>query len=207
MGRPFPIVNLMLDYLLWKSGRSEISFPEQGIPDVLPIHEWKARMELVRRLMVWLDEQSFDSDAKDQFVRGVAVSLAIDYDDLLRSRIGQILTPEEASRVSQAGVDLQLHTHRHRTPQNRELFLGEIEDNRVRIAEISGRDPVHFCYPSGVYAAEFMPWLRESGVQTATTCERGFALRDSDPLLLPRLLDDSNMDLVQFEGFVSGVLS
>lgn len=207
MGKPYPIFNLMLDYLLWKSGRRDVSFPEQGIVEPLPIGGWQERREVVRRLAGWLEEQKFDTAAKDEFVRKLSWQLGIDYDDLLRARIAQILTPDEVVRVAEAGIDIELHTHRHRTPRVRDQFIREIEDNRVRIAEITGRHPVHFCYPSGVHAEDFLPWLRDCGIETATTCERGFARSESNPLLLPRLLDDSNMDLVQFEAFVAGVLS
>lgn len=207
MEQRFPIFNLMLDYLLWKSGKREISFPEQGIAETLPIRTWRDRAAVVGKLVARLEAQSLDTSAKDDFVRETAGRFGIDYDDLLRSRIAQILSPDEVARVADAGVDIQLHTHRHRTPRNREQFVREIEDNRVRIATITGRQPTHFCYPSGVYAEEFLPWLRACGIITGTTCERGFAQHGSDPLLLPRLLDDSNMDPVQFEAFVSGVLS
>ncbi|HEX4772098.1 MAG TPA: polysaccharide deacetylase family protein [Bryobacteraceae bacterium] len=207
MGKPYPIFNLMLDYLLWKSGQSEVSFSEQGIAEPLSIIDWKRRRDIVQRLVAWLEAQKLDTAAKNGFVSNLATQFEIDYDDLLRSRIGQILTPEEVVRVARAGIDIELHTHRHRTPRIRDQFVREIDDNRVRIAEITGRQPVHFCYPSGVHADDFLPWLHDCGVETATTCERGFARSESNPLLLPRLLDDSNMDLVQFEAFVAGVLS
>jgi peptidoglycan/xylan/chitin deacetylase (PgdA/CDA1 family) len=207
MGKLYPIFNLMLDYLLWKSKQAKVSFPEQGITESVFIGNWQQRRDVVQRLASWLEEQQFDTAAKNGFVSQLALKFGVDYDDLLQSRIAQILTPDEAACVAKAGIDIQLHTHRHRTPRVRDQFIREIEDNRVRIQEISGRDPVHFCYPSGIHEQEFLPWLRECGVETATTCERGFARFESNPLLLPRLLDDSNMDLVQFEAFVAGVLS
>jgi len=206
-GLKFPVVNLIIDYLLWKSGLEWIDFPDQGIVKPMPMRNWAERLEVGRVLLEWCESAGFDTRAKDEFARQIAQRFGIDYDDILRSRIAQILTPEEAAAAAGAGVDIQLHTHRHRTPRNRELFLREITDNRRRIREITGKSPVHFCYPSGVYAADFLPWLRDCGVQTATTCESGFALADSEPLLLPRVLDDSNMDPVQFEGIVSGLLA
>jgi hypothetical protein len=62
----------------------------------------------------------------------------------------------------------------------------------------------HFCYPSGAYDLAFLPWLKESGVVSATTCETGFASRESDPLLLPRMLDVSSLLTVEFEGWMAG---
>jgi peptidoglycan/xylan/chitin deacetylase (PgdA/CDA1 family) len=206
-GLRFPVINLVLDYLLWKSGREDVDFAEQGIKEPLPIRDWRERMEVTRKLLAWFDETGIDTAAKNEFARQVAVRFGIDYDDLLESRIAQILNPDEVAAVARAAIDIQLHTHRHRTPRDRELFLKEIKDNASRIEEITGQRPVHFCYPSGVYANEFLPWLRECGIQSATTCERGFARVSSEPLLLPRVLDDSNMDLIQFEGLVSGLFA
>lgn len=205
-GLRLPVANLVLDYLIWKSGKQALTFPDQGVAEPIAVNGWQGRMEVVRRLNEWFVEQRFTTAEKDDFARSLAKQFGIDYDELLRSRLLQILTPDEAVTVSRAGVDIQLHTHRHRTPRDRELFVRELRDNRERIEAITAKPARHFCYPSGVYAAEFLPWLREEGVETATTCERGFARARTEPLLLPRLLDDSNMSLLQFEAFVSGVL-
>ncbi len=40
---------------------------------------------------------------------------------------------------------------------------------------------------------------------SATTCELGLAARDSDPLLLPRLIDVSGLSLTEFEAWVTGL--
>lgn len=205
-GLPYPIVKLMLDYLIWKSGKQEIAFPDEGIRKPMAVNGWQGRMEVVRLLDEWFDQEHFTTAEKDDFARSLAKRFGIDYDDLLRSRLLHVMTPEEAAMASRAGVDIQLHTHRHRTPGNRELFIRELRENRERVEAITGKPARHFCYPSGIYAGEFLPWLREEGVETATTCERGFARPQTEPLLLPRLLDDSNMSLLQFEAFVSGVL-
>lgn len=202
----WPIANLMLAYLLWKGGKTSVAFPEFGIPQEIAIADWDGQVEAVRLISKWFEENDITTAGKDATCRQIASYFGIDYDDLLRSRILQLVTPKEAAAVAEAGIDLQLHTHRHRTPRDRDLFHREIEDNRTRIEAITGKRPVHFCYPSGVYADEFLLWLTECGVETATTCERGFARADSPSLLLPRLLDDSNMDIIQFEGYVSGLL-
>ena len=206
-GLRIPIVNLILDYLLWKSERNSMRFPDQGIQEPVSITTWQERMQAVQRLLSWCEAKKLDTWAKNEFARSVAERLNIDYDDLLRSRIAQIMTPDEAAEAARKGIDIQLHSHRHRTPRDHDLFVREIKDNSSRIEEITGKVPTHFCYPSGDYAHEFLPWLRECGVESATTCERGFARANTEPLLLPRILDDSNMDIVEFEALVSGLLA
>jgi peptidoglycan/xylan/chitin deacetylase (PgdA/CDA1 family) len=206
-GLKFPIIDLVLNYLLWKSAETSIDFPEQGILRPMPIRNRVERAAVNRNLLAWFDSAKLDTLAKDQFARQLANRLAVDYDEILRSRILQIMTPEEAAQAAAAGIDLQLHTHRHRTPQVHDLFLKEIAENSRRIEEISGNKPLHFCYPSGDSDPVFLPWLRGCGIKSAATCLRGFAQPKSDPLLLPRVLDDSNMDPVEFEGVVSGLFA
>ena len=90
--------------------------------------------------------------------------LGDDYAALRAKRILTVMTPEEAAQIAREGVDVELHTHRHRTPTDRALFLREITDNRLRIDPLRTGVARHFCYPSGVYRSEFLPWLREAGV-------------------------------------------
>ena len=120
-------------------------------------------------------------------------------------RVLTVMTHDEAAEMARDGVDVQLHTHRHRTPNDHALFLREITDNRTRIDPIRDGVARHFCYPSGVYRPEFLPWLREAGVQTATTCDPGLASSRSEPLLLPRLVDTSYLSPLDVEGWMTGM--
>jgi hypothetical protein len=114
------------------------------------------------------------------------------------------MTPAERSELAGQGIDFQLHTHRHRTPLDEELFRKEIRDNRRALREL-GTNAVHFCYPSGVYRPEFLPWLRKENVFSATTCDAGLATRQDDLLLLPRLVDSPARSPLEFEAWLSGV--
>jgi hypothetical protein len=71
--------------------------------------------------------------------------------------------------------------------------------------DLTGREPIHFCYPSGDYSREFLPWLEELGVKSATTCEQGLAGAASEPLVLPRILDRADVDALDFESWLCGV--
>jgi hypothetical protein len=60
---------------------------------------------------------------------------------------------EEIGALDPAIVGVQLHTHRHRVPEQRDPFIREIDDNRRALADC-GLDPprlTHFSYPSGVH--------------------------------------------------------
>lgn len=187
-----PIFNLVLNYLLWRSGA-----PEGAAQD--------SRLREVQRYMADAASRNLDTPAKDQVARQFAESRGIDYDALLRERLFQIMSPEQVSEVARGGIDVELHTHRHRTPLDRDLFVREIRDNAQRIQELTGRAPRHFCYPSGVTAPEFLPWLRECGVRSATTCVPGLATPGTEPLLLPRFLDGSGVQRIDFEAWLCGL--
>jgi peptidoglycan/xylan/chitin deacetylase (PgdA/CDA1 family) len=201
-----PIITLVLDYLLWRSGRMALALPEQEVVEVLPIRNFAERQVLVQRILHWMEQRQLTTAEKDQVARGIAHRLGIDYDPILDRRMLQIMSPGEIRQAANAGIDIQLHTHRHRTPRDRSLFTQEIEENRRRIEELTGKTPVHFCYPSGDYSPEFFAWLADCGVESATTCDSGLAQPTSSALKLPRVLDHSHWDALRFESAVSGLL-
>lgn len=203
----YPIANLALDYVLWKSRKDFLQLPEHGIETEIPIGSYAERQKAVRHILSRADAQGLSTAGKDELLRTVAEYLGVDYQQILDRRLLSILSADEVAETARKGVDIQLHTHRHRTPSDHDLFVREIRDNRACIRELTGKNPVHFCYPSGNYSGEFFPWLAECGVQSATTCERGLATREADPFLLPRVLDDSVTDLLRFQSLVSGLFT
>jgi len=204
-GYRLPIFNLVIPYLLWKSGLAMVDWEEAGLPPT-PVGTYLERLRATQALSQFAASRQLDTQGQDDLARRFATYLGIDYDDLLQARLFQLVTPEEAALTSRAGVDIQLHTHRHRTPRDHALFIREIRDNRDRIRDFTGHEAFHFCYPSGDYAPEFLPWLRELGVRSATTCETGLASARSEPLLLPRVLDGEQVTPVEFEAWLCGLL-
>jgi peptidoglycan/xylan/chitin deacetylase (PgdA/CDA1 family) len=203
----YPIANLTLDYVFWKSRKNSVQLPEHGIDTEMPIGSYTERQKAVRHILNRADAQGLSTAGKDELSRSVAERLGVDYQHILDQRLLSILSTEEVAETARKGVDIQLHTHRHRTPPDHDLFVREIRDNRACIHELTGKNPIHFCYPSGNYSREFFPWLAECGVQSATTCERGLATREGDRFLVPRVLDDSMTDLLRFQSVVSGLFT
>jgi peptidoglycan/xylan/chitin deacetylase (PgdA/CDA1 family) len=201
----FPVFNLVAPYLLWKCRQPVFEWPDVDLVR-MPNRTSEDQWNITRALLKWADLHQLDTVAKNDLARRLSQHVGISYDNLLHAGLFQILAPEDAASVARAGVDIQLHTHRHRTPRNRALFLRELIDNRNCILDFTGRHPVHFCYPSGDCAPEFMPWLRETGVVSATTCDAGLARATSDPLRLPRLLDGQQVSKIEFERWISGLL-
>jgi peptidoglycan/xylan/chitin deacetylase (PgdA/CDA1 family) len=179
-----PWFPLIISYLLWKGGDDP---------------HLAERVDRVAR------DGNFTAERKDDLARSLARIVGVNYDRLRAQRILHLMTPEEVKRVASAGVEIELHTHRHEVPLERELFCREIQENAGFIESLTGRRPRHFCYPNGVHRPEVLPWLRNFGVISGTTCQPGLASAEDDPLLLPRLVDHSGLTEVEFESWVSGV--
>jgi peptidoglycan/xylan/chitin deacetylase (PgdA/CDA1 family) len=130
--------------------------------------------------------------------------LGFDFAALRRERMLELLKPEEVSELSRGGLDVQMHTHRHRAPSRMDRFEEELRDNRMRIEELTGRTPRHFCYPSGRHETGMAEVLRAAGVIAATTCAPGLAGPATDPLLVPRFLDMHHIDDLAVESWLSG---
>jgi hypothetical protein len=152
-------------------------------------------------------QRDYTAAQKNELAARVAGELGVDYAEILRLRMLQLMTPSEVSGIAAGGIDVELHTHRHRTPLEESSFIREIRDNRQWLAAATGTQPAHFCYPSGHHCNEFLPWLRAERVVSAATCDYGLATRTCEPLLLPRLLDSMNVTEVEFEGWLAGLSS
>lgn len=201
-----PVFDVMCAYLLWRGRTQKLNLKHvTGSEEQIELRFAESRRFGIDRIQKFAREQNLSAEEKDELTAGLAKELNVDYDELLDRRAMHLLNPAEVKSLANEGVDFQLHTHRHRTPPVRELFLREIEQNRCSLQTMTGQRAEHFCYPSGVYDVEFLPWLREAGVTSATTCDFGLASPNSDRLLLPRLVDVSSLSEIEFEGWLSGV--
>ena len=204
-----PVFHLISSYMLWKR-RGEIlnSGEHVGLASPLDLRTESSRQAILDQLVKRADDQNLTEQKKNELAQELAATMGIDYAELVRKRILQLLRPHEVAELADQGVDFQLHNHRHRTPLSEEPFRREIRDNRHSLQSmLSGRSTRHFCYPSGVYEPEFLPWLAAEEVVSATTCDPGMASRTSNPLLLPRFIDTSHVTNLEFEGWLSGAAS
>jgi peptidoglycan/xylan/chitin deacetylase (PgdA/CDA1 family) len=201
-----PIFSLMCSYLLWKArNHGRVDLTEFGVKDAVMLGVAECRQQAELQVVRWADAQDINGEQKDQISDRLAQRLQIDYAGLRAKRILQIMNQQEVKQLADAGVDFQLHTHRHRTSLKEDLFRREIRDNRARISTTISGLKQHFCYPSGAYRPEFLEWLSAEKIVSAVTCDPGFSTAQSNPLLLPRLVDTTGRSDAEFEGWVSGV--
>ncbi|MGD0164924.1 MAG: polysaccharide deacetylase family protein [Candidatus Sulfotelmatobacter sp.] len=201
-----PVLGVICSYMLWKvRDMDRVVLREFGVDLPVELSSVERREEAVSQLVQWVDGQDLRGEERDQIAARLAERLGIDYQKLRQKRILQLMNREEVMQLAAEGVDFQLHTHRHRTPLSEELFRREIQDNRAAIANAVGGERKHFCYPSGAYRPEFLGWLAKEEVISATTCDTGFATPETNPLLLPRLVDTAGRTDLEFESWLSGV--
>jgi len=201
-----PVFDVACSYLLWKGRDKSLRFKTLIGEDVnVDLSSEQSRIHSLKKIQAYAGKNEFSAEEKDVLLGHLANQLKVDYDQLLARRNLHLLNPREVKALAAQGVDVQLHTHRHRMPRNRELFLRELEDNRKIVHDLTGAKASHFCYPSGVYDSIFLPWLREAGIESATTCDLGLATVGENPLALPRLLDISSLSAVEFTGWLSGL--
>ncbi len=153
-----------------------------------------------------MEAKGLSTVEKDGVAREIATRLGVDYQSLLNRRILQIVSMEEARQIWRAGWICSCIRTGIARLETASFFNERFATTATAYSRSPGDEPpAHFCYPSGHHLPEFLPWLRELGVKSATTCEPGLARRGSDDLVLPRVLDDSTVDPVRFESIVSGL--
>jgi len=200
-----PVFRPMCSYLLWKARDRTIALTElTGSDESFDLGTADGRLRAAAALTRLADRQHYSGADKQCLVERLAAVLRLDFGRLMARRILQIMRPSSVQQLAAAGVDFQLHTHRHRAPLDRDLFKNEIEENRARIQQLTGRRPSHFCYPSGNYRPEFLTWLEEEQVVSAVTCDPGLVTSRSPRLLLPRFLAADHVSSLVFEAWLTG---
>ncbi len=201
-----PVFNLMCSYLLWKRRGEQLpAVVELELSEGVDLRSEMGRHRVVRSLIDRSERENLTGREKDEIARRLAGVLGIDYSALSAKRLLQLMNAREVAEIAKGGVDVQLHTHRHRTPDEEQAFRREITDNKERVQSLTGRPAQHFCYPSGVYRKEFLGWMEKEDVVSATTCDAGLADRGDNPFLLPRFVDTSGRTQLEFESWLSGV--
>jgi peptidoglycan/xylan/chitin deacetylase (PgdA/CDA1 family) len=199
-----PIYNLGISYVLWKAGaRSWHPRNVGGFSGdfTLPEMHSDAWLALIR----YADREELMGAQKDALLDAVADSLGVDMSRIHERRLLHLMNPTEVAELARAGVDFQMHSHRHRTPRDEAFLQRDLLDNEIRIERFTGTKPAHFCYPNGDCHDVLSSCLRQLDVRSATTCVPGLAAPDTPLLELPRLIDTMAISPLTFEGWLAGV--
>lgn len=207
----YPIFGLTLQYLIWKSPRTTIDLSGLGLEHLVPDPSRLAAVDrdVLRTLppVITLHAATTCSrDERQDLLAAIAARCDVDFAAVNDSRMFHLLDADEVVQASDAGVSVELHTHRHRSWGIEALALEELAENREQIAQITGKNAVHFCYPSGRYDRYRQAWLEAAGVESATTCVPGFVRPSTSPFLLGRFVDNMEVPMILFEAELAGVL-
>jgi peptidoglycan/xylan/chitin deacetylase (PgdA/CDA1 family) len=206
--RPAPIFRLAVGYMFARAPRMRI---ECGQRPWLPGGELRLDDDAARarqiETIIDFGERTCTEEGRQRLCGELATLLLTDYDGLGDTRLLSLMNRAELLEVKSLGIDVQLHTHRHRFPAgDKQAAQQEIADNRRLLTQFVGGEFEHLCYPSGQYDPIQWDWLPELGVRSATTCDPGFNYRDTARFGLRRFLDSSTISPIVFEAELSGFL-
>lgn len=147
-----------------------------------------------------------DISSQVQFCVALGKQLGIDYTALACDRQLNLMDHSEIVDAHSRNLDIQLHTHRHRTShRGQHTLASEITTNRQILERLTGNQLKHFCYPSGLYdSVQDWPVLAQEGIRSATTCELGFNYQRNERFGLKRILDAQSVSALEFEGELCG---
>lgn len=206
--KEIPVLNVLLRYLLWSYKEDKLEMNSLNIPGLkneCSFSDIDQKNEARNTLLTYFDSLTSTGDQLE-FVKKISLLFGVDYNKIESDRYLSLLNLSEINKLSEKGVDIQLHTHRHNLPlRQRDKFENEIFENRSCLIPFVGNDLEHFCYPSGIYDQSCEETFKKIGVTSAATCEPGFVSFRSNKYYLPRFLDGENIPQIIFEAELSGV--
>jgi peptidoglycan/xylan/chitin deacetylase (PgdA/CDA1 family) len=181
-----PVVNVAVDYILRCAGQSSTD----RFPIITEIEKLPSLSE------------------RGEALRDCAARFGMTTEEWWEGRQFHVMSTAEIRDADRRGLDIQLHTHRHRSSEvNSDYLEQEIADNRAALARACGRPEQrfgHFCYPSGVAHASAGAILKDIGVRSATLVDEGINPPGVSPYRLRRFLDGRSVSPAAFEAYLSG---
>ena len=204
-----PIFNLVVDYMFWTTTKTGADLGSLGVPEIpagMATFPDTASKERLANTIIAYGNSLDGKDKRATLARALGELLEVSYETLEHNRILSLIDAEELAALRNAGIEIELHTHRHDLPPETDKAVEAIELNRKAVEPYLPAPMRHFCYPSGVWSREHWPALAASGVESATTCETGLVYPTTEMFALPRILDSARVSQIEFEAELSGFL-
>lgn len=198
-----PIFGLAVQYLFWKTNKDSVNLAGLNIDRV----DNNSRELITEELQQRVIDYGYGLDSEDErtkLLKKLAKRLDLDTEEIESSRKFTLVNQEELGQLQRAGIDIQLHTHRHHFPNDPHLASQEILENKRIVEPFLDYPMSHFCYPSGEWSVAHWPVLESLGISSATTCEPGLVDASSKSYALPRFLDGENISSIEFEAEIAG---
>jgi peptidoglycan/xylan/chitin deacetylase (PgdA/CDA1 family) len=198
-----PLPHLVIQYAFWKTRQTSMDADGlyAGAPVAVPTKDAggaAACEALCERAHLQ------DLPGRVALAEAVCARLGVDYDEIRQSRRLTLMTREELARLADYGIDVQLHTHRHRSPSDERELTEEIGRNRATLRAAARGELRHLCYPSGVWSPAQWAMLANLGLVTAVTCEPGLNSCETPAFGLRRCLDSDDLPEREFEAELTG---
>lgn len=198
---PMPVFTVTLSYLFWRTAEVEVRLPRG-----LGLFDLSSQAEQAEKV-AQLYGGSLPPVERLEFLKEMAVALDVSFTEIERQRLFRVMDRQQLHALADAGVDIQLHSHRHQWPlYDKQMVVSEIDENRRFLRQIVSQRLEHFCYPSGVYSPHQAEWLAELGVNSATTIEPGLNYSHTSRFALRRLVDGGRVSDIEFAAEMAGFM-
>jgi peptidoglycan/xylan/chitin deacetylase (PgdA/CDA1 family) len=201
-----PVFRLVVRYMFWRTTRPflDLSGLEAGLEGRADLGTAATRRQ-AEETLISIGESLPTEAGREDLIRRLSTGLAVDLTQVNALRVFHIVTPAQINDLASRGVDIQLHTHRHKLPEDSTAAAREIADNRAVLAPLVKAPLVHLCYPSGIWSRGVWPALEAAGIRSATTCDPGLNFRGIHRYGLRRILDAEDVTQIRFEAELSGL--
>lgn len=114
--------------------------------------------------------------------------------------VDAFLTHDQIREMSVSGISIQSHTLTHcvLTELADDAARRELGESRSKLSDLTGLPVEHIAIPRAGYSQRIKRLVREAGYKTACCNRKGAATGASDPLALPRIVIERDMDLRSF---------
>lgn len=200
-----PIFRLVVQYMFWKTKKEQVDLSKLGISSVgqITFNKNEEKENILWEIIRYGETQCNEVQRLD-ILRELGKCLGVEYHNIEQCRLLSLINPEELQKMVKNGIDIQLHTHRHRLPLDACVVSQEIADNRATLEPLVKNSLQHLCYPSGVWSEKHWPWLEAAGILSATTCDPGLNYGNTPRLALHRFLDGEDISQIEFESEMFG---
>ena len=201
MQKEQPILHLLIAYMIETSTKNTIISRQYkwGSEEKIELKHSQNKKDLINSCLSFVEKLDSIKEV-EQFCKELGDELGINYENVRDSRLLTLLNESEVSELASKGLDIQLHTHSHRFPQNDpEKASLEIKNNKNILKYLTDQPLKHFCYPSGEWSTLHWSILNKEGIKSATTCSPGLNDSKVSVLALNRFLDGENIANIVFE--------
>jgi peptidoglycan/xylan/chitin deacetylase (PgdA/CDA1 family)/SAM-dependent methyltransferase len=197
-----PVYSVTLSYLFWLTQARRVTLPRG-------LGTFQLKFEAAKADSVAQEYgRALTPEDRLKFLKEVADALNVSFAAIEQQSLFRLLNENELRHLADAGVDIQLHTHRHQwsIADDKVKVEQEIRENRKFLERFVSQPLLHFCYPSGVYGRHHAEWLTELGLTSATTIDPGLNYPDTSPFALRRMVDSESVSDIEFEAEMTGFM-